>query len=392
MDLEMENEHAPTPPAYIDSRSGRTYSLSEPRWRSDEGRPLMITPLPGVGRGDIHSGVRSLWRYAASFPIAIANPVSMGEGCTPLVEHPWRGGRAHFKLEWFAPTGSFKDRGASVMISALRQQGVTRLIEDSSGNGGAAIAAYAAAAGIKAKILVPASTQPGKTVQMRAYGAEVELIPGSRQDTSDEAGRQAERIFYASHNWQAFFLQGTKTLAYELWEDLGFRAPDNILIPTGAGSNVLGCDIGFGELMRSGEIKRLPRLFAVQPANCAPLYASFASGAEDCVRVETLPTIAEGTAIAKPVRTREVLAAIRRSGGAAVSVTEEEIVEAMNDLARTGLYVEPTSASAAAALSGLVRRGVIRPEEATVVVLTGAGLKATQRIGELMGVLPTGAS
>ena len=156
MDLEMENEHAPSPPAYIDPRSGQTYSLSEPRWRSDEGLPLMITPLPGIGRGDIHSGTRSLWRYAASFPVPVANPVTMGEGCTPLVEHQWRGGRARFKLEWFAPTGSFKDRGASVMISALRQQGVTRLLEDSSGNGGAAIAAYAAAGGIKAKILVPA--------------------------------------------------------------------------------------------------------------------------------------------------------------------------------------------------------------------------------------------
>jgi threonine synthase len=391
MDLEMENEHAASDPAYVDLRSGRTYSLSEPRWRSDQGQPLMITQLPGIRRGDIQSGMRSLWRYAASFPVPITNPVSMGEGCTPLLEHSWRGGRAHFKLEWFAPTGSFKDRGASVMISILRQQGVTELLEDSSGNGGAAIAAYAAAGGIKAKILVPAATQPGKTIQMRAYGAEVQLIPGSRQDTADEAERQAGRIFYASHNWQAFFLEGTKTLAYELWEDLGFRAPDNVLIPTGAGSNVLGCDIGFGELLRCGEIKRLPRLFAVQPKNCAPLCASFVSGAEDYVPVETLPTIAEGTAIAKPVRTREVLAAIRRSGGAAVSVSEEEIVEALNDLARSGLYVEPTCASAAAALSGLLRQGVIRPEEATVVVLTGTGLKATQRIGELMGVLPARA-
>jgi threonine synthase len=213
MDLEMDNEHAASAPAYIDLRSGRTYPLCQPRWRSDEGQPLMITPLPGIRRGDIYSGMRSLWRYAASFPIPITNPVSMGEGCTPLVERPWRGGRAHFKLEWFAPTGSFKDRGASVMISALRQQGVTRLLEDSSGNGGAAIAAYAAAGGINAKILVPATTQPGKTVQMRAYGAEVELIQGTRQDTADEAERQAERIFYASHNWQAFFLQA-RSLAW----------------------------------------------------------------------------------------------------------------------------------------------------------------------------------
>ena len=186
-----------------------------------------------------------------------------------------------FKLEWFAPTGSFKDRGASVMVSALRQLGVDRILEDSSGNGGAAIAAYAALAEMKAKVLVPASTQPAKTVQARMYGAEVELVAGSRQDTADEAVRQAEHMFYASHNWQAFFLQGTKTLAYELWEDLGFRAPDNVIIPTGAGSNVLGCDIGFSELLRRGEIDRLPRLFAAQPENCAPLHASFVAGRED---------------------------------------------------------------------------------------------------------------
>jgi len=258
------------------------------------------------------------------------------------------------------------------------------VLEDSSGNGGAAIAAYAAAGGLRAKILVPASTQPGKIVQMRAYGAEIELIPGTRQDTADAAERQAAQIFYASHNWQAFFLQGTKTLAYELWEDLGFRAPDNVLIPTGAGSNVLGCDIGFGELMRRGEIARLPRLFAVQPVNCAPIHAAFAAGANDFIAIETKPTIAEGTAIAKPVRTAEVLAAIRRSGGATIAVTEDEIIAAMTELARTGLYAEPTSASAAAALANLRRDGVIAPGETTVVVLTGTGLKATQRIGELL--------
>src|SRR5271165_7250968 len=384
MDLEMEIEHAPSPPAYIDPRSGRTYPLSEPRWRSDDGLPLMITPLPGIGRGDIHSETRSLWRYAASFPIPVANPVSMGEGCTPLVEHPWRGGRAHFKLEWFAPTGSFKDRGASVMISVLRQQGVTRVLEDSSGNGGAAIAAYAAAGGIRAKVLVPAYTQPGKTVQMRAYGAEIELIPGARQDTAEAAERQAGTIFYASHNGQPFFLQGTKTLAYELWEDLGFKAPDNVIIPTGAGSNVLGCEIGFSELMRRGEIGRRPRLFAVQPENCAPLHACFVAGSEDLVPVEVRPTIADGASIAKPVRAREVLAAVRRSGGATVAVSEAEIEAALGDLGRLGLYVEPTSAIAAAALTKLAQGGVIRAGETTVVVLTGGGLKATRRIGELM--------
>ncbi len=374
------------PPArYVDPATGVTYPLEVPRWRSDAGGPLMVTPLPGIGRDDIDKGVRSLWRYAASLPLAVRDPVSLGEGCTPLVERRWRGVPALFKLEYFAPTGSFKDRGASVMISVLREQGVRRVLEDSSGNGGAAIAGYAAAAGIGAKILVPASTQPAKTVQMRAYGAEVELVPGTRQATADEAVRQAEAIFYASHNWQAFFLQGTKTLAYELWEDLGFRAPDNVIIPLGAGSNVLGCDIGFGELLRHGEIQRLPRLFGVQPANCAPIHKSFGAGVDTLLPTEIKPTIAEGTAIAQPVRLKEVLGALRRSAGGTVAVSEEEIVAAFWELAASGLYVEPTCAGTAAALSRLLQAGTIKPEERTVLLMTGTGLKATQRVGEMLG-------
>jgi threonine synthase len=223
---------------------------------------------------------------------------------------------------------------------------------------------------------------------MRAYGAEVELIPGTRQDASDAAAREAATIFYAGHNWQPFFLQGTKTLAYELWEDLKFNAPDNLIIPTGAGSNIMGCDIGFGELLRRGEITSRPRLFAAQPENCAPLDASFQAGSDDLALVEVRPTIADGASIAKPVRAREVLAALRRSGGATVAVSDAEIEKALIELSRTGLYVEPTSAIAAAAFTKLLDRGVVQPSETTVLVLTGAGLKTTQRIGELMGALP----
>jgi len=389
-DMPNAPEPACGPPAYVDPLSGETYPISQPRWRSDSGGPLMITALPGIGRDMIDVGKRSLWRYAAALPVAVSDPVTMGEGLTPLILRRWRGARALFKLEWFSPSGSFKDRGASVMISILRAQGVTRVLEDSSGNGGAAIAAYAAAGGLKAKILVPASTPQGKTAQMRAYGAEVELIPGTRQDVSDAAVRQAATIFYAGHNWQPFFLQGTKTLAYELWEDLGFNAADNIIIPTGAGSNILGCDIGFSELLRSGEIASRPRLFAAQPENCAPLNAGFMAGSDEPVPVEVRPTIAEGASIAKPPRAREVLAAIRRSGGATVAVSEAEIEQALFELARIGLYAEPTSALAAAAFTRLIERGVIRPSGTNVLVLTGSGLKATQRIGELMGALPTG--
>jgi len=366
---------------YVEPESGALYPLLPPRWASDDLRPLMISALPGLARTEIVSERRSLWRYAGALPFAV-EPVTMGEGLTPLIARDWDGARPLFKLEWMSPTGSFKDRGASVMLSLLRAQGVRRVLEDSSGNGGAAVAAYAAAAGMKAKILVPAYTPAAKTVQMRAYGAEIELVPGTRQDTSDAAVRQAQDIFYASHNWQPFFLQGTKTLAYELWEDLGFRASDHVVIPTGAGSNVLGCDIGFSELLRQGEIDKLPRLHAAQPENCAPFAQAFATGSALCPEIEARPTIAEGTAIARPVRPREVLAAIRRCGGSSLGVSEAEIEAACRELALSGLYAEPTSAVAAAGLSRLLRSGAIGRDETVVVVLTGGGLKATQRWGE----------
>ena len=137
------------PPAYVDPISGQKYPISEPRWRSDTGAPLMITALAGLGRNMIDTGVRSLWRYAAGLPVEVPDPITMGEGLTPLVTRTWRGVPARFKLEWFSPTGSFKDRGASVMLSILRSQGVRKVLEDSSGNGGAAIAGYAAAGGLR---------------------------------------------------------------------------------------------------------------------------------------------------------------------------------------------------------------------------------------------------
>ena len=371
--------------AYLDPRSGATYPLDPPRWCGDDRHPLLVTPLPGITRADIDTSTRSIWRYRAALPLGGGkNPISLGEGGTPLLARALHGAEALLKCDWVMPTGSFKDRGAAVMLSLLRAQGVRHVLEDSSGNGGAAVAAYAAAGGLSATILVPAATSPGKTVQTRAYGAIIELVPGSRQDTADAALRRAASTFYASHNWHPFFLHGVKTLAYELWEELGFSAPDNIVTPCGAGSIVLGCAIGFAELRRTGAIGKLPRLFAVQPANCAPIAASVHAGTDEAVATTIAPTIAEGTAIARPIRLREVVAALRDSGGGAVALSEAEIAAATRDLAAIGLYVEPTAAQPAAAFAKLLATGVIGPGERTVLVLTGAGLKATPRIAELM--------
>ncbi len=371
-----------TAPAYLDPRSGQTWPLAQPRWCGDGQQPLLLTDLPGLGPQDILRNDRSLWRYRAALPFVPAEIITMGEGCTPLVPRSIAGATALLKCEWFMPTGSFKDRGASVMLSLLKAQGITRVLEDSSGNGGAAIAAYAAAGGMAAKILVPSSTSPAKTVQSRASGAEIELVPGSRQDCADAALRQSAETFYASHNWHPFFLHGTKTLAYELWEDLDYRAPDNVIVPCGAGSNVLGCGIGFGELLRAGQIRKLPRIFAAQPGQCAPIARQFLGMPERAAE----PTIAEGTAIAQPIRMQEVLGVLEESEGGAVMLTEAEISGMTLELARGGVYVEPTCAQAAAAFAKLLRAGTIRPEETTVVVLTGSGLKSTPRIAELMGI------
>jgi threonine synthase len=363
---------------------GRKIAADRPVWRCECRAPLDLAPSSGLSRRDIAAAEASLWRYAAA--LAVRNPprVSLGEGWTPLVEREWQGVKVYFKLESQMPTGSFKDRGTAVMINHLIEVGVGRVHEDSSGNAGASLATYAAAAGIPCQIFMPATAPRAKLVQIAASGAEVCPISGSRQAVTEAALAVAGDSFYASHNWHPFFIEGTQTLAFELWEQLGFRLPDNILVPVGYGSNILGLERGFDALERGGEITRRPRLFAVQAANCAAFAAAWNAGAEGYVPFSARPTIADGIATMRPVRPAAVLRAVRRTRGAVVAVAEDEIAAALRALGRRGLFVEPTAATAAAALTRLLREGVIVPAATSVVVLTGHGLKAAERIGDLL--------
>ena len=371
---------------YIAPDTGKTYPIDQPRWRGDDGSYLNLTDAPGLTRGQIDRDRYDVWRYAGAIPVDAANPVTLGEGWTPLIRGKWEHAETLFKLEFMMPTGSFKDRGMTVLVSYLKSRGLERVLEDSSGNAGASLSAYAAAAGLQCRILVPETASYPKIAQIGACGADVVTIRGSRQDVADAAVRMSAEIFYASHNWVPFFVEGTKTLAYELWEQLGFTAPDNVITPLGYGSNVLGCLRGFDELARNGEIRKLPRIFGVQAANCAPYYAAYTGGSDALVPTQVTPTIAEGIASSKPTRVREVLNGVRESGGAIVAVSEMEIVDALRALALKGLYVEPTSAAAAAGLSQLLTSGQIGANDTTVLVLTGTGLKASERIGELLGL------
>jgi threonine synthase len=372
-------------PTYQCAVCGTTYPADRPIWRCACGGHLNLSPGPGLGRGDIDGAEASLWRYRAGLALGGVPRVSLGEGWTPLVNRDWDGAPVHFKLESQMPTGSFKDRGTAVMLNHLLEVGVGPIHEDSSGNAGSSIATYAAAAGLPCRIYVPATAPRAKIVQIAAAGAEVRAIPGTRQAVTEAALAATGESFYASHNWHPFFIEGTKTLAYELWEQLGFQVPDNILVPTGYGSNILGLDRGFHELARRGEITRRPRLFAVQAENCAAFAAAWAAGAADYVAFAPQPTVADGIATVKPVRTAEVLTALRHSQGGVVAVPEAEIGPALTALGRLGLFVEPTAATAGAALSLLLRAGTIGPDQTTIAVLTGHGLKAADKIGELIG-------
>jgi len=373
-----------TPARYLCPACGRRIAADRPLWRCDCGSHLNLEPGPGLARDAIDRDASSLWRYRAALALAEAPEVTLGEGWTPLVVRRWDGAAVHFKLETQMPTGSFKDRGTAVMLNHLLEVGVGPIHEDSSGNAGASIATYAAAADIPCRVFVPASAPRAKLVQIAATGAAVEAVTGSRQAVTDAALAAVGASFYASHNWQPFFIEGTKTLAYELWEQLGFAVPDNILVPTGYGSNILGLDRGFDELRRRGEIDRTPRLFAVQAENCAAFAASWEAGMDRYVPFEPRATIADGIATVRPVRVAEVLDALRRSRGGVVTVPEEAIGPALLRLARLGLYAEPTAATAGAALSRLVADGAIDPSETTIAVLTGHGLKASERIAEII--------
>jgi threonine synthase len=279
---------------------------------------------------------------------------------TPLV--PVRPG-LWCKLEYVSPTRSFKDRGAVVMISGAADRGVRHVVVDSSGNAGAAVAAYAGRAGMKAEVYVPAATPRPKVAAIEVFGARVVPVPGDRAATATAALAALERTeaWYASHVYRPAFVHGVKTLAYELWEQLG-GPPGRVVVPAGNGTLVLGLWLGFRELAAGGHLSRPPAIVAVQAERCAPLAGRRPAGT----------TAATGIAIAHPPRRGEARAAIVASRGAVVTVSEEELESARVELAGIGMRVEPTAAAAWAAAQRADLPGV-GSEQTTVVVLSGAG-------------------
>jgi threonine synthase len=368
---------------------GRVYAVTEPVWRCEcRGALDVDRPVPPALSPDALAGrPADMWRYADALP-PLPRRVSLGEPATPLVPLEHRGRTVWLKCDYLLPTGSYKDRGSAVLMSHLAGLGVTRAVEDSSGNAGASLAAYAARAGIELTVFCPASASPGKLAQVRLYGARLRLVEGPRVRATEALERHVAETgdFYASHLWHPYFVEGVKTVAYEIAEQEGWRAPDAVVCPVGAGSILLGLHQGLSELVAAKVLPRLPRLYAAQAANVSPVHRAFEAGAADVAPAEgSPPTLAEGIALPRPVRGRRVLEALRESGGGTAAVTEAEIREAVRALGRAGFCVEPTSAVVLPALDRLTAAGRIQPGERVVLVLSGFGLKAGAVLQDLAG-------
>ena len=311
---------------------------------------------PG-GASSVHPW--SMWRYRRNLPRGMSGSAwektTLGEGMTPLVE--LRPG-VLAKMEQVSPTGSFKDRGAAVIISLAASAGERVAVADSSGNAGKAVAAYAARAGMRAEIFVPAGTPATKTAAAKAFGATVTEVDGDREAAARAAAGRVEAggAWYASHVYQAAFVHGVKTIAFELFEQLRGRVPGSVVVPAGNGSLVQGLWLGFAEIARF-HATGMPRLVACQSDRFASLAGRPPSGAA---------TAAAGIAIARPPRLGQVRGALLASSGLVVTVTEDEILEAQGVLSRMGVTVEPTAATGWAALH---RAGPL--PEPVAVVLTG---------------------
>ncbi|MFH1514542.1 MAG: pyridoxal-phosphate dependent enzyme [bacterium] len=313
-----------------------------------------------------------IWQYRASFGLNSTAPITyLGEGNTPLIVGRLDRKQIAYKLEYLNPTGSFKDRGTAVMVSMMKDRGFNIAIEDSSGNAGASFAAYSIAFGINAHIYIPESTSGPKRRQIEAYGAHVIPVPGPRENATKIALLAVEQqgIVYASHAYQPFGLAGIATLAYELLEQLG-KVPGTIIVPVGHGSLLLGLMLGFNALYQANKIPRMPVFVGVQPKACSPLWAKWCNQTYVPSEIET---IAEGTKVKAPIRGDAILEMMAKDD-LITTVTDSEIIAAKHQLAKQGMFVEPTSAMVQAALNNLHHKLV----DPIVLILTGFGLKSNK--------------
>ena len=338
-----------------------------------------------LSREDLAGRSADLWRYAELLPVRDpANAVRLGEGWTPLIETPRLADRLGVARVWIKdegqnPTASFKARGLCMAVSRARELGVTEVALPSAGNAGSATAAYAAAAGMRAHVVVPRDTPAPIVEEMRALGAEVELLDGL---ITDCGARVAEGV--REHGWfdlstlkEPYRVEGKKTMGYEVAEQLGWTLPDAIVYPTGGGTGLVGMWKAFDEMERLGWIgPERPKMISVQAAGCAPMVRAWDRGADEAEPWTEAHTYASGLRVPRAVGDFLILGAVRASGGAAVAVPDDEMRRWTPLVgADTGIFWAPKGPPTAAAVPVLRERGVLGPDDSVVLFNTGSGLK-----------------
>ena len=340
------------------------------------GNPLSLKLQIDFDRSKIKNHDFSVWRYAHFFPyVGEASIVTLGEGWTPLVRFSKN---IFFKLENLNPTGSFKDRGSTMLISALHKivkKADGYVSEDSSGNAGVSVAAYAARADLTARIYVPEKVSGPKFSQIQFYGANVAKVPGDRSTVAHAAQRPEKKKFYIGHILHPLFRDGVRTLAYEIAEQQNWEPPDRVYVPVSAGTLLLGLKEGFSHLFQSRIIPSIPTIVACQTTQVSPLYHRFKN--LSYIPPTTIRSVADALISVNPPLLELMTKELQKIRGEVAIVEENEIINAFRELARTGFFVEPSSAVAYAAFKKQTRDGMISKKDKVVVVLTGSGLKTT---------------
>jgi threonine synthase len=338
------------------------------------GGPLIVSYDTYFDVYRIKRSLYSMWRYIHFLPPSLSNPVSLGEGFTPVTKI--YGQEIYVKHEYINPTASFKDRGSSTLITRLRGVDVGGVVCDSSGNAGASIAAYSAHVGLGCVIYCSASGARNKIAQISAYGASLKIVEGGREQAMKEATEASEELGYpyACHAWSPYFIEGMRTIAYEIGEQFSWNMPDKIYIPTSAGTLLLGIILGLKTLRNSGLLEKFPKIIAVQPKVIAPLYNKYKNVAEGSYT----PSIADALSHSNPPRLEQMVRELKIVGGDVVVVSEEEIRRAQRELSTSGIYVEPSSAVGYAAIRRELDE-VIASGIRVLTMATGSGLKTADR-------------
>ena len=383
------------------SRSGDRYDVAQLHNLSEAGAPLLArydlgAAAAAVSRSDLRGRRADMWRYREILPVSAEGEiVSLGEGWTPLLSAvrlgQWAGlQRLFVKDESANPTGSFKARGLSAAVTAAAARGARKLAIPTAGNAGGAMAAYAAAAGLEAHVFMPADTPLAFQIECRSYGAHLDLVDGLIDDCGRMVAqrRESEGWFDLSTLKEPYRVEGKKTMGYELAEQLAWELPDVILYPTGGGTGLIGMWKAFEEMEEMGWIdSKRPRMVSVQAEGCAPIVRAFEEGADTAPRWENASTVAAGLRVPAAVGDFLMLRALRESGGCAVAVSDEELIDASHRLAsQTGIFPAPEGGAVLAGLMQLVERRLIDADERVILFNTGNGYKYLEALSRDMAL------